>query len=180
MSEQGRAAHALAEGERWYLVNAQTGREQLASEHLARQGYRPFVPWTWRTIRHARQMRTTRSAFFPGYLFVPLDVERQRWRPIDGTIGVLRLVKAGSSPLAAPHGLVEDLIAAVAADGALDLVGVRLQAGQNVRVIRGPFADHLATVEKMSGDDRVRVLLGFMQQAVRVDLARADLAASSA
>jgi len=167
----------LKTGERWFLVNTQTGREQLAAQHLIRQEYRPFIPWTWRSIRHARQIRTTKSAFFPGYLFVPLDLERQRWRPIDGTIGVLRLVKAGAHPLAAPTGLVEDLIGATGGDGALDLVGSDLAIGQSVRVIRGPFADHLAVVERASAGERIRVLLAIMNQSVPVDLQRADLAA---
>ncbi|MBP6689806.1 MAG: hypothetical protein KA153_07430, partial [Hyphomonadaceae bacterium] len=88
--------------ERWFLVNTQSGREQLASLHLARQGYRPFVPSSWRSIRHARKIRTVRAAYFPGYLFVPLDLERDRWRPIDGTVGVLRIVKASGRPQPAP------------------------------------------------------------------------------
>lgn len=165
--------------ERWYLVNTQTGRESLASEHLKRQGYRPFVPTSWRTIRHARQIRTTRAAFFPGYLFVPLDLSLDRWRAIDGTVGVLRIVKAGAFPLAAPSGLVEALLAATGADGALDLAGPALKAGDEVRIIRGPFADQLAIVESMNGPDRVRVLLSIMNQAVPATLARADLAASA-
>lgn len=171
---------ALEPGERWYLVNTQSGREELARQHLERQAYRTFVPWTWRSIRHARQIRTIRSAFFPGYLFVPLDLTRDRWRPIDGTIGVLRLVKAGSAPLAAPQGLVEALIDATGKDGALDRVGADLRAGQSVRVIRGPFADQLALVESLDGAGRVRVLLSIMNQSVPVSLMRQDLARADA
>lgn len=170
------AAHSLNAGERWFLVNAQTGREALACAHLERQGYRPFLPSTWRSIRHARKIRTERCAFFPGYLFVPLDLDRDRWRPIDGTIGVLRLVKAEARPLPAPAGLVETLIAAMGGDGALDLVGAQLEPGQCVRIIRGPFADALATVDAMSANDRVRVLLSLMNQCVPVDFSRQDLA----
>ncbi|MEZ5960618.1 MAG: transcription termination/antitermination NusG family protein [Hyphomonadaceae bacterium] len=167
----------LSGGERWFLVNAQNGRETLAAQHLSRQGFRSFLPTTWRTIRHARQIRNERTAFFPGYLFVAMDLERDRWRAIDGTVGVVRLVKADGRPSLAPSGLVETLIEATGEDGVLDLVGGVLREGESVRIIRGPFADQLATVQHMTANDRVRVLLSIMNQSVPVDVMRADLAA---
>lgn len=162
-------------GERWYLIHTQAAREYLAAEHLQRQGYRPFVPSTWRSIRHARSIRNARTAFFPGYLFVPLDLDSDRWRPIDGTIGVLRIVKADGRPLPAPAGLVEGLVALTGKDQALDLAGA-LKPGSEVRFLRGPFADQFAVVEDMKGPDRVRVLLHMMQQSIPIEAARADLA----
>lgn len=144
--------------------------------HLSLQGYRPFVPSSWRSIRHARQIRTVRSAYFPGYLFVPLDLERDRWRPIDGTVGVLRIVKASERPLPAPVGLVEALLEMVGEDGALDLAGARLQPGQTVRLIRGPFAEQFAIVDGLGVAERVRVLLMMMGQTIPVEVARQDLA----
>lgn len=172
------AVPAAPATERWFLVNSQSGREQLASMHLARQGYRPFVPSTWRSIRHARKIRTERVAYFPGYLFVPLDLERDRWRPIDGTVGVLRIIKASGRPHAAPIGLVEALVDLVGADGALDLAGAQLKPGQSVRLIRGPFAEQFAKVESFGGAERVRVLLAMMGQTIPVEVARQDLASA--
>ncbi len=170
------AVPAAPATERWFLVNTQSGREQLASLHLARQGYRPFVPSSWRSIRHARKIRTERVAYFPGYLFVPLDLDRDRWRPIDGTVGVLRIVKASGCPQPAPVGLVEALLDMVGADGALDLAGPELKPEQIVRIIRGPFAEQFAKVESFGGEERVRVLLTMMGQTIPVEVARQDLA----
>jgi len=166
-------------GERWFLVNAQTGRERLAGAHLKRQGYRPFIPSIWRSIRHARKIRTVLSAYFPGYLFVPLDLSRERWRPIDGTVGVVRIVKSGARPQPAPAGLVETFLKMTKADGSLDFASAALKCGQSVRLIRGPFAEQCAIVESLeslSGRDRVLVLLSMMNQTVRVDVARQNLA----
>lgn len=162
----------------WFLVSTQTGREDLAALHLSRQGYRPFVPSSWRTIRHARKIRTERAAYFPGYLFVPLDLERDCWRPIDGTIGVLRVVKANGRPLPAPRGLVDALIAMTDATGSLDLVGAAPKPGQSARIIRGPFADQLVTIDSLKGAERVRVLLQLMNNTVPVEVSRQDLALS--
>ena len=161
--------------ERWYLVSTLARREHYAFEHLSRQGYRPFLPTAWRTIRHARKVQTVKSAFFPGYLFVPLNLSNDHWRPIDGTFGVASIVKANGRPLAAPRGLVETLSENTGTDGVLDLAR-DLEKGATVRLVRGPFADQLATVVSMSGADKVRVLMSLMQQDMRVEVNRADLA----
>jgi transcription elongation factor/antiterminator RfaH len=163
--------------QRWYLVNTQTGRERLAMDHLERQDYRVFTPWTRKTVRHARKINTVRAAFFPGYVFVALDMSRQRWRPIDGTVGVLRIVKAGVAPVAAPDGLVETFIAAGDEEGYVSF-GADLAVGDGVRIMAGPFADRLAVVEALPGPDRVRVLLEFMNQGVRVELDARDVTTS--
>lgn len=162
---------------RWYLIQAHTGREQLAHEHLGRQNYRAFLPSTWRSIRHARKIRTERCAYFPGYLFVSLDLDRERWRPIDGTMGVVQIVKGSGRPLAAPKGLVEALQALLDDDGTLKRIdAASLGEGDTVRLIRGPFADHLARVERADGPGRVRILMSMMGQAVPIVVARQDLA----
>lgn len=161
---------------RWFAVQTKTGREALAELNLRRQGYDTFLPSSYRTVRHARKILTTRVAFFSGYLFAALDLETERWRAIDGTIGVLRLVKAADRPLAAPRGLVETMISATGVDGALDLAGA-LAPGASARLIQGPFADQLVVVERMSGSDRVRVLLSMLHQIVPMEVARGALQA---
>ncbi|QGZ93391.1 hypothetical protein DSM104635_00201 [Terricaulis silvestris] len=86
------------------------------------------------------------------------------------------LIKANDRPLATPAGLVQTLIAASGADGMLDL-SRSLRPGAAARVIGGPFADQLAIVERMTGPDRVRVLLSIMNQTVPVEVERGALAA---
>ncbi len=145
--------------------------------HLKRQDYTTFLPTTWRSIRHARKIRTERTAYFPGYLFVALDLERDRWRPIDGTTGVVQIIKADGRPRAAPRGLVETLQSMVDTDGALRRLGsTALAAGDQVQLIRGPFAEQFAQVDALAGPARVRVLLSMMGQKVPIEVSRQDLA----
>ena len=66
---------------------------------------------------------------FPRYLFVVLDLDRDRWRSVNGTFGVARLVMmAGDRPQPAPHGVVEALVAL--ADGR-DVLRGRSPAGSS-------------------------------------------------
>lgn len=169
-------AHERRAARRWYAVHTKLGSEESAAAHLGRQGFEVFLPRSLRTTRHARKIRTAAAPFFPGYLFVRMDLETQRWRSIDGTFGVKGVIKANERPLAAPDGVMQALLAATGEDGVLDLAG-SLAPGARVRVIGGPFADQLAVVERMSGAERVRVLLSLMNRPVPLEIGRRALAA---
>jgi transcriptional antiterminator RfaH len=164
-------------GVRWYLVRALTGRENLAVEQLERQGFVTFLPKQPKTIRHARRLTVRLAAYFPGYLFVQLDLARQRWRSINGTLGVAHLVGPGDKPAPVPKGVVEALAAAADARGVLE--GPPLQAGQQVRIIAGAFADKLAVIERLDEAGRVRVLLDIVSGRVPVTIDREMLGEAS-
>jgi transcription elongation factor/antiterminator RfaH len=171
------AAHPAAEeGPRWRLVRALTGREVFAAEQLERQGFATFLPKQLKTVRHARKVRVALGAYFPGYLFVEIDLARDRWRSVNGTLGVSHLVGAEERPTPVPRGVVEALIEAADARGVL--TGPPLSAGQKVRIIAGAFADKLAVIERLDDAGRVRVLLEVINRQVSVSVARDFLNAS--
>jgi transcriptional antiterminator RfaH len=176
-AERDKGAMADAdEGPRWRLVRAQTGREMLADEQLRRQGFATFLPKQLKTVRHARKVRLALGAYFPGYLFIELDLARDRWRSVNGTLGVIRMVGPEERPTPAPRGVVEALVEAADARGVI--TGPPLQAGQQVRIIAGAFADQLATIERLDDAGRVHVLLDIINRRVAVSVARGLLSAT--
>jgi len=164
-------AYRMTPEARWYLVHAQTGREAVAQVNLRRQGYHTFLPGGLRTVRHARKLRTVEGAYFPGYLFVALDPTVQAWRPINGTLGVIRLFAADTRPTPVPAGVVEQMIALADPSGMLASAPV-LAPGDPVKLIAGPFVRSLGVVQGMSAPDRVRVLLAIMSGQIVVDVSR--------
>ncbi len=98
----GRAEEAgidliLRSRERWYVAQTLHHREKLAQLHLQAQGFRSFFPRFRRTARHARKLREVVAPIFAGYVFIILDAERDRWRSINGTLGVARAAHRRSS-----------------------------------------------------------------------------------
>lgn len=164
---------------RWYVVSAQLGRETLAELHLNRQGFCVWMPLQTRSVRHARRIIERRVPFFPGYMFVWLDVDRQRWRSINGTIGVRSLIMEGERPLPCPKGLVESLQALAGEDGEFDGLSA-LRPNDPVRIVSGPFAELCGTLVRVDGADRARILLQVMRAEITVTLDRARLAPVSA
>src|SRR5690349_20642365 len=75
-------------GRRWYAVQCLSNREGGAAAHLENQNFPVFLPRRRKTCRHARRIETVLVPFFPGYLFVTLDLSKDRWRSVNGTYGV--------------------------------------------------------------------------------------------
>src|SRR5918994_398755 len=137
LSESGEARTEVRE--RWYAAQTLYRRESGAEMQLKAQGFASFLPQITRTLRHARQLRTVRTPLFPSYVFVRLDLERDRWRSVNGTYGVARLVMADGRPVPVPTGVVESLLDLRDATGVVRL-DHDLSVGQRVEVIAGPFA----------------------------------------
>jgi transcriptional antiterminator RfaH len=166
--------HELAQGARWYLVHTRPNTERKAEFNLQAQGFATFLPQNDKTIRHARRFTTVRRPLFPRYLFVRLDIGRDRWLSVNGTIGVSRLFTQEGRPVAVPSGIVEGLLAH--SDAGLTRLDRSLAEGQRVRILSGPLADFTATVLRLDARRRVDVLLEIMGAAVPVSVDRRALA----
>jgi transcription elongation factor/antiterminator RfaH len=164
----------LAVGERWFVAHTQPKSECKAELHLGAQGFRTYLPQIQKTIRHARQLKTVRAPLFPRYLFVILNLERDRWLSVRSTVGISRLFTTQDGrPVPVPAGIVEALIDQ--SDGAVTRLDASLVKGQQVRILSGPFADFTGSLERLDGAGRVQVLLKLMGTAVPVSLHRSAL-----
>lgn len=83
----------------WHALQFHAGMTDTGVRHLERQGFLPFVP----KLRDG-------GTIFPGYGFLELDLYEERWRTVNGTRGVIKLLPTHlEEPLALPAGFVEDL-----------------------------------------------------------------------
>ena len=167
--------HEVTQGARWYLVHTRPNSERKAELNLKAQGLKTFLPQIEKTIRHARRLTNVRRPLFGRYLFVSLDIDQDRWSPINSTIGVSRLVAQEGRPAAVPFGIVETLLAH-SDDAGLTRLDHALAQGQRVRILSGPLADFTATIMRLDARRRVDVLLEVMGSAVSVSLDRSTLA----
>ena len=154
----------------WYVAQTKPNGCAMAERHLARQGFRVFSPSEERTCRHARKVYTSVRPLFPGYIFVGFDPATVRWRAINGTRGVTRLVSfRRDEPAQVPLALISGFMMRCDSSGRL-LPPRLLNAGDLVRVTGGPFADFIGTVESFAPDRRIWVLLDLLERSTRVAL----------
>jgi transcriptional antiterminator RfaH len=132
---------------------------------LEAQGFKAFLPSVLRTVRHARQFRIVRSALFPRYLFIFLDLNLDRWLSVRNAPGVSLLFTCGSRPIPVPKGVVEAFIEET--DGLhAPLFGDSFCSDQKVRITSGPFADLIGTLEQLDESGRACVLIQMMGNSV--------------
>ena len=127
---------------RWYVVHTQPQGEDRADLNLRRQGFVTYLPRYLRARRHARRTETVVRPLFPRYLFVAMDVARDRWRAVQSTFGVSNLVAVGNDPIPLPDGVVDEIRAREGEQGFVKLgLPAGVKPGSPVRLVDGVFAD---------------------------------------
>jgi transcriptional antiterminator RfaH len=164
---------------RWYVVQTQVNGEAKAAQNLLRQGYQVYLPRYLKRRRHARKVDFTAKPLFPRYMFVAIDMATQRWRSIQSTFGVARLVTNGDDPATVPEGVVYALRAREDDKGFIRLDSKPAFApGDKVRVLAGAFMDSAGLFSGLADHDRVSILLDMLGRKVRV-LLDADMVAAA-
>jgi transcriptional antiterminator RfaH len=166
-------------GARWYVVQTQVNGEAKAAENLRRQGFETYLPRYLKRRRHARKVDFTAKPLFPRYMFVAIDMATQRWRSVQSTFGVSRLVANGDEPAVVPEGVIPALKAREDAKGFVVMDAASAFApGDKVRVLAGAFVDNAGLFNGMADHDRVAILLEMLGRQVRVVL-DADLVSAA-
>jgi transcriptional antiterminator RfaH len=156
---------------RWYLAQTQPRAEAKASLNLRRQGFEVYLPRYLKQRRHARRVEPVTAPLFPGYVFVAIDINAQRWLSIDSTFGVTRLVRDGDRPAAVPPAIINALKSREDAKGLIVLdQRPRFLPGDKVRVLEGAFRDCYGLYDGMNAGERVAILLDLLGRKVRVAL----------
>lgn len=161
----------------WYAVNTHPHQEERARFNLRRQGYEVCLPRLRKTRRHARRTDTVLTPLFSGYLFLHLAPELQAWRAINATFGVRRLLCEGERPCPLPAGFVEALEQRMDLNGAVAQPEGEFTVGEPLRLLSGPFADHIGTMLHVADKDRIALLLSLLGREVKVVVSRRQVAA---
>ena len=167
--EQVAAMDRPAQGKdesRWFVVMTQPHKEDLAAQNLRNQSFLTFLPRQLTTVRHSRRTLQKLNPVFPQYLFVSLDPAKQRWRAVNGTLGVRNLLAGPAGPLPVRAGVIETMLASSDERQVLKFHQPGLKPGDKVRLISGPFAGMLGSLYSLDAPRRVRLLLEIMNGAV--------------
>jgi len=148
----------------WYALRVKPHKEQVVHQYLQKwdvETYFPLVRVKPKNPRAAKQ-----KPYFPGYLFVHVDLESVGANTINWMPGTIGLVSFDNTPATVPENLITELrkrLAQIEAEGGLVLA--ELQPGDWVRIVEGPFAGYEAIFDmRLPGRDRVQVLLSFLSQ----------------
>ena len=156
----------------WYALRTKARKEDVVWQQLLTQGIEHYYP---RVRVHPVNPRARKiKPYFPGYLFVRVDLDEKgrsafQWMPHS-----LGLVSFGGEPARIPDNVMHEMkqrVQEIAEAGGEIFDG--LKPGDPVRIQAGPFAGYEAIFDtRLDGRERVRVLLQFIndQREVPVEL----------
>src|SRR5262245_21330170 len=158
----------------WHVLVTFPNRESTANKHLHRLGcdaYLPSFPKAkFRQVRGGRRWRVWRRPIFPGYVFVRSAPDL-----------ALRVYMAAGvryfDPFLRFNGRVVSLDETTMAQIRVieheqaNRQRLRFRVGDRVTVSEGPFTGLRATVHMLTDRERVTLLLDFLGQQTRVDVA---------
>jgi transcriptional antiterminator RfaH len=152
--------------QRWYVVQTKPLQEGIALRELSNQAFTCHLPKI-ASIKPRRGKHTIIvSPLFPSYLFVRFNIEREAWRSINGTKGVVRLLgstEETASPL--PRGFVEEMLSRADPDGVIALQKAvrtikKFAVGDTLKVKEGSFQGFSGTCQKT--DHKTATLLLYL------------------
>jgi len=166
---------------RWYVVHAYSGMEKSVGraiqDRIDRAGMqdlfgRILVPTEEVVEMKNGQRAISERRFFPGYVFVEMEMTDESWHLVKNTNKVTGFVGGvGNRPSPIPDRDVEKILAQIREGVEKPRPKVLFEVGEMIRVRDGPFTDFNGSVEEVNYDkSRVRVSVTIFGRATPVEL----------
>ena len=165
---------------RWYVIHAYSGYEKKVAAtlteriqmHSMQDRFGEVLVPTEEVIEmRGGQKRRSERKFFPGYVLVQMELSDETWHLVKDTDKITGFV-GGTSDRPAPISDDEAAYMTTQADGGLKRVktSVDFTEGETVKVIEGPFASFVGTVEAVSEKGKIKVSVSIFGRPTPVEL----------
>jgi transcriptional antiterminator RfaH len=151
----------------WFILQFKPNSHHLAVKNLNLQGFKTFLPLHDSTSRNVSRFINTTRPLFPGYMFITFDRTESKWHKINNTYGVSRLVTFNSTLKSLPDTFVNNLMNRYDLSGKLQPMQ-KLKKGDQIKILKGPFTNFVATVETYEDDQRIWVLMDLMGRKSKI------------
>jgi transcription termination/antitermination protein NusG len=162
----------------WYVVHTYSGHEakvahalkqRIESMNLTSKVLELLVP-TQNKIKISKGKKyNVAEKIFPGYLMVKMILTDSSWLTIRTTPGVTGFVGIGNKPTPLPKNEVKTILQFMEMEA--PKYKAAFSVGEAVKIVEGPFADFLGTVEHIDEEKgKVRVLVSIFGRETPVEL----------
>jgi transcriptional antiterminator NusG len=162
----------------WFVVHTYSGHEnkvtdalkqRIAAMHLEGKIFDIIVPTrNVVVVRHGKK-EEIKEKIFPGYIIVRMNLDDESWLAVRTTAGVTSFVGVGNKPTP----ISEKEVDAILKFTRLSAPKFKTKFSKNeaVKIIDGPFADFLGTVDSIDEDKgKVKVLVSIFGRETPVEL----------
>jgi transcription elongation factor/antiterminator RfaH len=160
----------------WYVLHTRSRHESVVTEGLSKKSMEVFLPRI--KVRSTRRDRKAmiHVPLFPGYVFLKTDLHPHTHLEIVKTVGVVRLIGTQQGPVPVAEDTIASLKIMVAAEKPI-VTGQRLQPGDRVLVVNGPFTGVVGIFVRYRNQSRVVVNIEALGQCAGVEVEEEDIEA---
>ena len=170
---------AISMAKKWYVIQAYSGYENKVKQSLLERIRQANMQDSFGEILIPKEnvqenrggnRKVTSRSFYPGYIFVEMDLNENTWHLIKDTPKVNGFV-GGRQPTPVPDSEIQAIAQQVAEGAVKPKPRVVFEQGDHVRVTDGAFANFTGTIEEVKPDkQKVRVLVSIFGRATPVEL----------
>lgn len=165
---------------RWYVVNVYSGSEKKVAESLREQAVLKkmedkildvLVP-----VENVIEIRrgakvNAEHKFFPGYILVRMELTDETWLVVKNTPRVSGFLGSRNKPQPISDAEVEKIMNQVKEGIERPQTNISFEAGEQIRVIDGPFASFVGVVEDVDMEkNRLKVSVSIFGRYTPVEL----------
>lgn len=179
-TEGPKLADGSAPGFKWFIAKTMTGQESKVQKTLRERvvNYKMteffsdiLVPEEKVVSNAGGKKRTIKKKLFPGYVLIKMIMNDKTWHLVKDTDKITGFV-GGTSDKPAP---ISDAEAAYMTSQAEEgfkkpRTSVNFHEGEQVKVIEGPFASFVGTIEAVSDKGKVKVNVSIFGRPTPVEL----------
>ncbi len=164
----------------WYVVHTFSGFEHKAKaaleDRIKTLGKQDFfgeilVPAEKVVELVKGKKKTSSRKFFPGYILAQIELNEETWHIVKGTPKVTGFVGGGTNPPTVSDDEIKEITKQMEEGAIKPRPRVIFSAGENIKVIDGPFSDFNGVVDEVRPEKgKLRVLISIFGRATPVEL----------
>lgn len=162
----------------WYVIHSYSGMENKVKKNIEHRAesmgmtdriLQIVVPTeTEIEIRNGARREVERRVF-PGYVLVNMIMDEDSWYVVRNSPGVTGFVGVGNKPTPLSPDEVDKIMQRIESDA--PKMKVSFQAGDQVRILSGPFAEFNGIVEEIDAEKgKAKVLVSFFNRETPVEV----------
>lgn len=165
---------------KWYVVHTQTGSEEkaraglegrLATTTLKEYIEEIIVPTEQVSEIRSGKKRITARKFFPGYIMIKMDMNKESWYLVKTTPGITGFIGAGRKPTPISEDEVKAILRRTEDTETKPTPKVTFDIGESVRIAQGPFANFNGTVMEVHPErGKLKVSVSIFGRSTLVEL----------
>lgn len=163
---------------KWFIVHTYAGHENKVARNLKQRvesmGFEDrifdiIVP-TRETIKVSQgRKETVQEKIFPGYVIIRMILDDESWLLVRTTQGITAFIGAGNKPTPISEKEVEAIQKFMQMDE--PLYKASFSVGEAVKIVDGPFADFLGTIDDIDeARGKIKVLVSIFGRETPVEL----------